>query len=379
MKKARQILFWILTIINFVIPKNRKLIVIYGRRMLNENNEALLDFLLNNNYERVYEIILLVSRDVQHNYRSRPNFSIVNNSILTFWYTLRAKYIFHTHGMSLCKHVPSRSQIIFNLWHGSPLKRIGLMAGEKIRNRDTYFLCASPFFAAKHKLCFAIDDRQIFIGSNPRNDVLFHHIDVKPIIGVDDNSKLIIMMPTYRFSKKMSKVDSDIEFPILNKDNIRELSDFLYRHNVFLVIKMHPYQDKISFLEKEYGNIIVLRNEDIQKKGIKLYELLGNSDALITDFSSVYFDYLLLNRPIGFAVDDMEMYSQNRGYTVDNPIELMPGIFLKDITDLKVFVEQVTNNVDNYKEERKAVNIKCNTYVTPDASQRILEFLGINK
>ena len=379
MKIIRNILFCILNIINVVIPKKGNMIVIYGRRMLNENSEALLDYLLKEKYDNVYKIILLVSREVKHNYNSSDNFRIVNNTILTFWYTLRAKYIFHTHGMSLCKHIPSRGQIIFNLWHGSPLKRIGFLAGENIKNTDTYFLCASPFFASKHKLCFALDDRQIFIGSNPRNDTLFHKIDIKSIMGIGENSKLIVMMPTFRLSRKMSKVDSNIEFPILNEDNIDGLNSFLKMHNVFIIIKVHPYQDRIAFLEKGFSNIIVLRNEDIQEKRIKLYELLGNSDALITDFSSVYFDYMLIDRPIGFAVDDVEDYGMKRGYTIDNPVELMPGMQLKTINDLEHFIVQVVKEIDAYKEERKYICKKCNTYVTPDASWRILTFLGIDK
>ena len=53
--------------------------------------------------------------------------------------------------------------------------------------------------------------------------------------------------------------------------------------------------------------------------------MLGSSDALITDYSSVYFDYLLLDKPIGFTVDDMELYIKDRGFIFNNPEEYMPG------------------------------------------------------
>ena len=55
-----------------------------------------------------------------------------------------------------------------------------------------------------------------------------------------------------------------------------------------------------------------------------MYVLLRNADALITDYSSAYFDYMLLNRPIAFTVEDIEEYRKKRGFVFDNPFEYMP-------------------------------------------------------
>lgn len=372
--------FWLLTLMNFVIPKNKNMIVIYGRKMLNDNAEALLDYLLDNNYEQKYRIYVLISKSVLHCYKETRNFKIVTSSFCSIWYVIRARYIFHTHGLSLCKHIPSKRQIIFNMWHGSPLKAIGTIAGSRMTpESDSYFLCASPFFAEINKKCFAINDSQVFIGSNPRNDVLFHRVDIRAKMKWGEYSKIIVMMPTFRNSTGLGRTDAEKDFPVLDETNIFELNKFLSYHNALLVIKPHPYQNSIPFLKNEYSNIKIVSNLDIHKQGLKLYELLGNSDALITDFSSVYFDYLLLDKPIGFAIDDIDNYKANRGYTIDNPLELMPGMKIRTLDSLKAFIESVTDGNDKYKEERKRTNQKCNTFATDDAAFRILNFVRITK
>ena len=119
-------------------------------------------------------------------------------------------------------------------------------------------------------------------------------------------------------------------------------------------------------------------NEDLFKKGIKLYELLGNTDALLTDYSSVYFDYLLTDKPIGFTIDDFELYGKNRGgYAIDNPLEMMPGMKINTFDDLVQFLTCVSEGKDNYVAVRHQVNNLCNSFVTPNASKRILDFCGI--
>ena len=93
-----------------------------------------------------------------------------------------------------------------------------------------------------------------------------------------------------------------------------------------------------------------------------LYSLLGRADALITDYSSVYFDYLLLDRPIGFAVGDMKDYEGERGFTVDNPYEYMPGEKFSDGEGMLEFVRSVFSGIDLYGAKRREMNDIFNKY-----------------
>lgn len=371
----------ILSLINKLLPKSKRQIAIYGRRMLSDNAEALLDYLISNDYNKKYSIKICVDKHVPvSKYTGIQNVQIVSNPIHTIFTLLNSMRVFHTHGMTACAFIPCRNQIIFDLWHGSPLKTIGLMAGNKwYHQTDSYFLCASPFWAEINKKCFNLDDNQIFIGSYPRNDLLLKKSDNHLLKSICSGTRNIVFMPTFRNSDQLHKTDSSCDFPLLSPSNIEDLNSFLKDKDVNLIIKPHPYQRHIQLFDIDLSNIKIITNEDLHKAELPLYVLLGASDALISDFSSVFFDYLLINRPIAFVVEDMADYKNQRGFTIDNPYTLMPGVKIQTLKDLKEFILDVVHNKDPYHTERQKINNLCNTYTSPDASKRILDFTGIIK
>ena len=75
-------------------------------------------------------------------------------------------------------------------------------------------------------------------------------------------------------------------------------------------------------------------------------QILNKADALISDYSSVAVDYLLLDRPIGFAVDDLDRYSKARGFIFDDVEEWLPGAILKNEEDIVEFIKDVACNKD---------------------------------
>ena len=77
------------------------------------------------------------------------------------------------------------------------------------------------------------------------------------------------------------------------------------------------------------------------------------TDALITDYSSVYFDYLLLDKPIGFVVDDLDDYRQNRGFLLEPVGRWMPGTRIEALKDLKEFARSVAQGDDLHREDRQ--------------------------
>ena len=100
-----------------------------------------------------------------------------------------------------------------------------------------------------------------------------------------------------------------------------------------------------------YSNIRIVTNSQMQAAECDLYALLGQADALITDYSSVYFDYLLLNRPIGFTVDDIQEYMANRGFVVEDPYPLMPGRFLNTPEEFREFLKDTLEGSDPFAEK----------------------------
>ena len=88
---------------------------------------------------------------------------------------------------------------------------------------------------------------------------------------------------------------------------------------------------------------------------MQLYSLIGECGVLLTDYSSVYIDYLILNRPIGFIIDDFEEYKNSRGFVFDKPDDWMPGEKIKTFEELEKFILDIKNGIDKYREVRNAL------------------------
>lgn len=84
-----------------------------------------------------------------------------------------------------------------------------------------------------------------------------------------------------------------------------------------------------------------------------IYHIMDAFDGLITDYSSIYVDYLLLDKPIIFSCPDIEKYRADRGFIVDDPALLMPGAIVKAQDQLIKTMSDIINGDDTYKETRK--------------------------
>ena len=162
------------------------------------------------------------------------------------------------------------------------------------------------------------------------------------------------------------------------RKKLESLENFLEERNIYLIIKLHPMQNFNSIDRSCYRNIEIWSEDDINDRNINLYRLLGSSDALITDYSSVYFDYLLLDKPIGFTVDDIELYSKDRGFIFNNPEEYMPGKKIHNENEFYEFINNLCINKDEYVKEREKINDLANYYKDGGNCRRILNIVGIN-
>lgn len=123
-------------------------------------------------------------------------------------------------------------------------------------------------------------------------------------------------------------------------------------------------------------NIVYLENQDLEDNGLQLYEFINCSDALISDYSSVAIDYLLLNRPIGFTLDDYDAYTESRGWVFEDPLEYMPGEHIYNVQQFEQFVLDIRNGKDDYENQRKAILAKTHN-VTDNYCKRVLDYFKI--
>ena len=153
---------------------------------------------------------------------------------------------------------------------------------------------------------------------------------------------------------------------------MEELNRILKFHNNRMIIKLHPLQE-IDVSKYDYTNIEFVTEQQLMDGDMTVYDLLRNSDALISDYSSVYFDYMILNRQIGFTITDIGEYNKKRGFIFDYPTDYMPGPTLDCKEDFVKFINGVEFGVDSYKNKRFEVNNIFNDYQDGNSAKRIAE------
>lgn len=367
-KSILKIFFKPLSLVNKMIKKDKNLIFFYSNLGFRDNVRAFYDYLIENGYNRDYKIVVSIN-DYKDYVNHEPENVLFLDNKSGIKYFIKAKYAFYCFGKYPIK--PSKSQMVINLWHGMPLKRVGNMEQglEHIDyNYFTKIISTAEIFNPILMKCFNCDSKQVIITGQPRNDEMFRK---NPIL---DNSvrrgaeKVILWLPTFREEQKKFPVS------ILDESQADILNEILKEHNTRLIIKIHPLQ-QISGELKKYSYIEFINQEQLNRAQITVYGLLRASDALITDYSSVYFDYMMLNRPIAFTVDDIEQYRCERGFTFDNPYEYMPGAKLKTNEELETFILNVINGVDEFKKDRENLNYRIHKYNDGNSAERIAEFV----
>lgn len=274
------------------------------------------------------------------------------------FYSLRSKFwIFDSrHQYYLKKNKNTR---YIQTWHGTPLKKLALDM-DKVNSSETtdiedykakfkknsslwdYLISQNSYSSKIFKRAFAFDGEMLEIGY-PRNDILINENnetkinEIKERLNIDKDKKIILYAPTWRdneFHKKgIYKFATEMDFNAMQN----ALSD-----EYVLIVKFHYLvKDEINW--EEYRDFIIECNEmwDIQ-------ELYLISDILITDYSSVMFDYSLLNRPILFFTYDLDFYKDNlRDFYFD--INTVPGPLIETTEELVDFIKN--NSKEDYFEK----------------------------
>ena len=107
-----------------------------------------------------------------------------------------------------------------------------------------------------------------------------------------------------------------------------------------------------------------------------MYKFIGMTDALISDYSSVAVDYLIVNHPMAFTLDDFEEYRSQRGFVFDDPRVYMPGHHLYSFQDLKGVITDVAVGKDDYQRKREQMYGEAICY-SDKYCKNILDKLGI--
>lgn len=310
-----------------------------------DNSKYFFLYLLNNTDEKVY---WLSSSKAEIEKLTSMGLPVVRfPSLKGVYLLLRAKYTFHHYGPDQLNHILQRNAIQIDFWHGTPLKKIRYDVVQKPHPRNNLLLsllkkggkeyvASTSKYLSKTILCHAFDvseDRMLNFGY-PRMDVLgltkSENIEfcrkysselLKYIDLAKEYKTVFLYMPTYRDDDDDYFNKADIDYDLLNS-RLEEMHAVMF-------IKLHPLTKGANF--EGFKNIVQINND------VDIYPFLVYTDYLITDYSSIYFDYLVLNKEIIFIPYDLDKYTETRKLYFDYN-QMTPGIKYKSFGD---FIENL--------------------------------------
>ena len=390
-KKIAKILLYLLGsfvyIISLFVPKDRNLWVFgswFGSKFA-DNPKYL--FLYVKKFHPEIHAVWFTRNDEVYDYLVKNKFEVYRiGSLIGLWYILRSGcIIISTNANDVLGGVSKFVRVrIIQLWHGTPLKRLRMVSNYS-RVLVNFAKRLFPFYGRSYSLVIAtsvmskksmaialnVDEKKVVVTGYPRNDVFFDDWLKKPkclfLEDIRENinfKKVIAYLPTCRGTGPNVKVDLLEKY----KFNILQWEQILERIDGIMIMKPHYYN--MFGVKDKTGNskrVLVASDKEIPD----IYEFLPYVDILITDYSSVYFDFLLLDKPIIFAPFDIEEYTRTTTGFFYEYNEVAPGCKAKNWNDIADCIMEIYEGNDKYSYERKKISALFNEYSDGNSSLRV--------
>jgi len=294
-----------------------------------------------------------------------------------FYYLATSKiWVVNTHFLSEVR--PRKSQVYLQTWHAAgAFKKFGIQTRAydksvikmiaKDASHFTYLLCSAPICRKVYASAFGISIDKVKATGIPRNDILFNVSNtskqkikrkLEEEYGVDPTKKIILYAPTFRDFQMFSCFTPDIGYMK------SKLGD-----KYVLLMRLHPVIPLANFRDMVDSAFTF----DV-KKYVDVQELLMVTDLLITDYSSIIFDYAILGRPMIFFPWDLDKYKKERAFYFDYE-DFVPGPICFSTEEL---VEKILS-VDKWFDRDKMLEFarKFNHPFDGRASERVIKLLGL--
>ena len=215
---------------------------------------------------------------------------------------------------------------------------------------------------------FGLETGNVAITGYPRNDVFFDAdrsvtglnspLPSSLTNAIDSGRKVILYLPTYR--------DSGESYMNMDWDRLDELMESI---GATFFLKTHPV-DRLK-------NEINCSNVHQLPQLIDVYDLLPRTDILISDYSSIIFDYMLLERPIIYYTPDLDQFLNSCRSLVFHPRDIAVGPMCESFEELLTALERlVQSGAAEYDSKRKEVFPRMHNFQDGRSSQRVLEVLS---
>ena len=246
---------------------------------------------------------------------------------------------------------------------------------EKKIFKNDLLISTSEFYAKNVSYpAYGTPMRDIILSGYPKNDLFYRDMPGENIFSdksvlkkidqfIEKKYKIIVYAPTFR--------DMDINFKYSNLIKFTELNDFLLQNKLILVFKGHTSYNESGLQSlKKASNILIYDNV---KDG---YPLLKRSELLITDYSSIFMDYLHHKKPVIFFNYDYEEYMEQHRALQFDYFKMTPGPKAANLSQLKKWILYfLVEKKDEYKKVRDEIFDLAFKYVDGSSSERIYNII----
>ena len=377
----------IISIVSYLVPKRPDLWVFGCCRGTKyaENSKYLFEY-INERHKDIRCVWISKDRNIIEMLRHRGYEACGFLSLRGLWLAARAAVVIITHrGNCWDGDVPffciSANTLLVQVWHGIPLKKIAFddrlfsyafdesTWSFKLRNLVAALL---PFLLRVEKpslvvatseetqeifsSAFRVPRRHVAVTGYPRNDRIFSK---GRMVG---SGRKVLYVPTFRGQ------EGAIFNPFENQDfEIDNLNNFLVENGMHLHIKLHPFNQISPELKDSIdsaSNLTVLLNDDI-------YEVLSEYDVLITDYSSIYFDFLLTGKPIIFLPYDLIRYNQSDREFYYSYDDVTPGPKASNWREVSLLLSDLDLLSERYRDNYIQILDRFHKYKDGKSCQRL--------
>ncbi|MDE6659196.1 MAG: CDP-glycerol glycerophosphotransferase family protein [Eubacterium sp.] len=356
--------------------------------------KAIYEYMLSQDKYKDYKFVWVFKEPENYKFLENNRNTKVISTFGKEYLETMAKSKYWIHNYRVADHIyPKKKQVYVQCWHGTPLKRLGYdidCAGNVLNTTDEihfkykvdaakfkYILSPSKFSSEKFITAWNLKaigkENAVVEQGYPRNDKLvsFNEDDVQRIkasLNIENlNKKIIFYAPTWRDNQH----DSTIGYTYKTEVDFDKLRDALSDEYIILFRAHYLVANSFDF-EKYSGFVYDVSSYD------DINDLYIVSDILLTDYSSVFFDYANLKKPMVFYMYDFDAYkNEMRNFYID--IEELPGPIIKTpdenslIDAIKTCMDK--ESVEKYEEKYKAFHNKFNYLDDGHAAQRVADII----
>ena len=375
--KTIKLIFLVLcSVVRQIIAQKNKIIICpQNARNLAGNSYHLFLFLQNSTEHDFEFYVLIKNRKVFQQLKSVYGKRILYSySIKGIYHFCSASFITISHGIQ--DYYPysahKLNKIIINIWHGIALKNIGVLANnysgieetQRLSEATSAFILSSEEEKEIVSQSLLLPEYKIYVTGLPKNDYLVQNKSIKR----DTSLFTILYAPTFR-DNSHTRI-----FPFDDWD-LSKMTPFLERHNAEILIRHHINETDLDAQQIFSDRIRKAHAADFPDP----QELLLQSDLVITDYSGIFIDFLLLDRPVMFFPYDLQDYEGARSLAYAYN-ESTPGPKVHSMQEFHEQLEQIIGGEDNYKKERATVRNRFHLHQDGGANQKVLDLmLSLNK